>query len=355
MKLLERERAADDGTPQEPAAAGPQDAPAAEPGTRACASCGAALEPGQEWCLNCGAAAGALGERPGWRAAMTVLGLVLVLVAGAVAASYAALSEDPGRPGPIASNPAAQAPPAAAPTTPTTETTPTTPEGADGETGTLPKVKPPSTRSSPAPKVTPTPTASTSTPSVTPRPTPTPTPSPSTGSGSGTGSSTTPGSTGADTRPATPPAERIELQAGDASVYDPYGRALATGAPGKAIDGEGGTSWYVDTAPGAAPIGIGYALDLGRARGVRRVEITTPTPGFRVEVYATDEATPPPNILDSRWAHITDRANVGAGGDGPERIVLGAGTSKYQTLLLWITRPPASGTRVRFSELKLYG
>ena len=139
------------------------------------------------------------------------------------------------------------------------------------------------------------------------------------------------------------------------SVYDPYGRALATGAPGKAIDGEGGTSWFVDTAPGAAPIGIGYALDLGRARGIRRVEITTPTPGFRVEVYATDEATPPPSILDSRWAHITDRANVGADGDGPERIVLGAGTSKYQNLLLWITRPPASGTRVRFTELKIYG
>jgi hypothetical protein len=356
VKLLERERAADDGTPREPVAAGPQDAPAAEPGTRACASCGAALEPGQEWCLNCGAAAGAVSERPGWRAAMTVLGLTLVLVAGAVAASFAALSDDPGQAGPLASNPAAPAPTASAPA----ETTPTTPvvpngSGGDGETGSLPKVKPPSSTSTRAPKATPVPTSSTTTPSVTPRPSPSPSPAPSTGSSSGTGSSTTPGSSGTDTTPPTPPAERIDLQAGDASVYDPYGRALATGAPGKAIDGEAGTSWYVDTAPGAAPIGIGYALDLGRARGIRRVEITTPTPGFRVEVYATDETTPPPSILDSRWAHITDRANVGADGDGPERIILGAGTSKYQTLLLWITRPPASGTRVRFSELKIYG
>ena len=36
-------------------------------------------------------------------------------------------------------------------------------------------------------------------------------------------------------------------------------------------------------------------------------------------------------------------------------IVLGAGTSKYQTLLLWITKPPADGTRVRISELKVFG
>jgi hypothetical protein len=36
----------------------------------------------QDWCLSCGTAApGRLGERPGWRAALTVLGATLALVA----------------------------------------------------------------------------------------------------------------------------------------------------------------------------------------------------------------------------------------------------------------------------------
>jgi hypothetical protein len=137
------------------------------------------------------------------------------------------------------------------------------------------------------------------------------------------------------------------------SVYDPYRRATATGAPGKAVDGDGSTSWYVDTAPGAQQVGVGYAVNLGQARGIKSIDITTPTPGFRVEVYATDEAAPPPTILDTRWAHITDKSNVGEG--GKTHIVLGAGTSKYRTLLLWITQPPSDGARVRISELKVFG
>jgi hypothetical protein len=123
--------------------------------------------------------------------------------------------------------------------------------------------------------------------------------------------------------------------------------------PAKAIDGDGSTSWYFDTAPGSTQVGAGLVLNLGQARGIKSVDITTPTPGFKVEVYATDEPTPPPAITDTRWAHITDKNDVGA--DGKTHVVLGAGSSKYQTLLLWITKPPTSGTRVRISELKVFG
>jgi hypothetical protein len=123
--------------------------------------------------------------------------------------------------------------------------------------------------------------------------------------------------------------------------------------PGKALDGDGATSWYVDTPAGAETVGVGYAVDVGQLRGIRAVDITTPTPGFKVEIYATDEATAPPTITDTRWAHITDKSDVGEG--GTSHIVLGAGTSKYRTLLLWITQPPAQGARTRISELKVFG
>ncbi|MBA2347491.1 MAG: hypothetical protein H0V81_04280, partial [Solirubrobacterales bacterium] len=66
---------------------------------RSCASCGHAMERHQDWCLECGTAApGRLaGARPGWRAVGTTLALTLVLVGGAGAASYAALSSDANR------------------------------------------------------------------------------------------------------------------------------------------------------------------------------------------------------------------------------------------------------------------
>ena len=96
---------------------------------------------------------------------------------------------------------------------------------------------------------------------------------------------------------------------------------------------------------------VGYVVDVGQLRGIKAVDITTPTPGFKVEVYATDEATPPPTITDTRWAHITDKGDIGEG--GTTHIVLGGGSSKYQTLLIWITNPPSQGARVRISELKV--
>jgi hypothetical protein len=100
-------------------------------------------------------------------------------------------------------------------------------------------------------------------------------------------------------------------------------------------------------------VGAGYVMNLGSARGIKSIDVTSPTPGFKLEIYATDEATPPPTITDTRWAHITDKNDVGT--DGKTHIVLGAGTSKYQTLLLWITKPPSDGARVRISELKVFG
>jgi hypothetical protein len=355
MKLLELQPEVAPGAPPEPPEDAPREEPQADPGARTCKSCGAGLEPGQDWCLACGTAAGPLVERPGRRSVLTVLGLTLVLVAGAVGASYAALRSDAAAP-PAGSTAVAQVPPAAttapppAATTTPPATTPTTPSTGTGSS-TLPKVQVPSTKTptaapTPATPATPaTPRATTPPATSTPTPTPTTTTPPST---SGGGGQTT--STPTTTTPAAPVA--IDLDASAASVYDPYRRATALGVPGKALDGNGGTSWYVDPSPGAN-VAIGYVVNLGEQRGIKSVDITTPTPGFKVEVYATDEATPPPAITDTRWAHITDKANVGDG--GKSHVVLGGGTSKYRTLLLWITDPPSDGTRVRISELKVFG
>jgi hypothetical protein len=344
VKLLEAEPAvAPQVAPEAPREA-PQEQPPTKPeAVRTCASCGSPMEPDQDWCLNCGtAASGSLGQRPGWRAASTVIAITLALVLGAIAASYAAITSDDGeKPAAPAPAPAAAAqqqapatPPATTPpaaSTPTqstpTQSTPTTPNK-------LPKVTTPKSNSTGAAPITP----STSTPT-------TPTPTTSTPAPTNTGTTTTP-------EPAGP--QPIQL-AGDAGkAYDPYGKSKASGEAERAIDDDPATSWYVDLKDPAV-LGLGYAIDLGKLQGIREIELETPTPGFRIEVYATDETELPPDILDTRWSHITNVSDVGTKDDGKQKIVLGAGTTKYRNLLLWFTEPPTDGARIRLTEVKPLG
>jgi hypothetical protein len=342
VKLLEAEPAVAPHVAPEAPREAPQEQPPTKPeAVRTCASCGSPMEPDQDWCLNCGtAASGSLGQRPGWRAASTVIALTLVLVLGAIAASYAAITSDDGKkpaaaaPAPAAAQQQAQAtPPATTPpaaSTPTqstpTQSTPTTPNK-------LPKVKTPKSNSTGAAPITPT----TSTPTT---PTPTQT------------NTTTPPSTSTDQQPAGP--QPIQL-AGDAGkAYDPYGKSKASGEAERAIDDDPATSWYIDLKD-PAQLGLGYAIDLGKLQGIREIELETPTPGFRIEVYATDETELPPDILDTRWSHITNVSDVGTKDDGKQKIVLGAGTTKYRNLLLWFTEPPTDGARIRLTEVKPLG
>jgi hypothetical protein len=310
------------------------------------------MEPEQDWCLNCGTAApGRLGERPGWRAASTVIVLAVLLVLGAVGASYAALTGD-SQPKQTASTPAAvppaaaQAAPPAATTQPPAATQPPATTTAPAKPKTLPKVKTPTSGATTGSPITPAPapTPTTSTPTTS---TPT-TSTPATGTGTGTGTTTTP-TTPADTGP-----KPIEVNGDAGTVYDPFKRVKDSGETTRALDGDTTTSWYVDpTIP--TQIAVGYVVDLGKLQGVRQINLQTPTPGFRVEIYATDETTPPPDILDTRWSHIKDVSDVGAKDSGKQKIVLGAGTSKYRNVLLWFTQPPTDGPRLRIAELELLG
>jgi hypothetical protein len=312
------------------------------------------MEAEQDWCLNCGTAApGSLGERPGWRAASTVIALALLLVLGAIGAGYAALTGD-SQPQQQASTPApaATAPPPAAQTAPPATTSPptagdgepTTPPTSPAKPQTLPKVKAPSSGSTEGSPVTPTPPASA--------------PSTGAGTGTGTGTGTTPPATSTPGNTTTAPADTgpqaIDLNGDAGTVYDPYGRVKASGEATRALDGDTTTSWYVDPKD-PAQIAVGYAVDLGKLQGVRQIELQTPTPGFRVEIYATDVTELPPNILDTRWSHIKDVSNVGAKDDGKQKIVLGAGTTKYRNVLLWFTQPPTDAPRLRLTELELLG
>jgi hypothetical protein len=354
VKLLEAEpTAAPEVAPRAPQEPPQQEPPTKPEAVRTCASCGAPMEPDQDWCLTCGAAAaGSLGQRTGWRAASTVIALTAVLVLGAVAAGYAAITSDDGKkPAPAAAaaqqaqaTPPATTPPATSTPTQSTPTQSTPTQSTPTTTGKLPKVTTPKSNTTGSAPITPT----TSTPTTS-------TPTTSTPSQSNTNTTTSPSTTTNDQQSQQPVGPQpIEL-AGDAGkTYDPYGKAKASGETERAIDDDPQTSWYVDLKDPTLT-GLGFALDLGKLQGIREIDLQTPTPGFRIEVYATDETELPPDILDTRWSHITNVSDVGSKDDGKQKIVLGAGTTKYRNLLLWFTKPPTDGARIRLTEVKPLG
>lgn len=307
----------------------------------ACATCGSPLKRGQDWCLECGTAApGRLGARAGWRAAFTVVGVTLLLVVGAVAAAYAALTTDAdhkaaapsaGNGAPIAATPPAVTPPAAV--TPGATGPGTTPPAA----GTPPvTTTTPGTTTQPLIPTTP-PAAGTNTtvtpPAVTPPPATTTTPPPPPATTTTTPTTTTPPP---PPPPAAPKAVIVKLKADQASTYDPGKRAGAEFGPAaNAVDASPKTVWDVTTPADGKPIGAGLLLDLGAPYALHAIKIDTPTEGFHVEVYgAVSDKQTPEDILDKRWEHLTDIKSVT---NGKIVSLLSKSKSKQELLLLYIT------------------
>jgi hypothetical protein len=322
---------------------------------RLCSNCRAGMERHQDWCLECGtAAAGRLGGlRPGWRAVTTTLALTLVLVGGAGAASYAALSSDANREAiaaaPMDGTPVAQAPPAvpapAAPVVPApvvpvvpVPPAPATPAPA---LPAAPKVSPVAPAS---PKIT----AQVTPPKVTPKTSPRSAPgSDDTAAGSrGKGTNADGEDTAADKK-----LEPIALGADALSIYDPYKRAVSPGDPAEAYDGNAKTTFEIGAPDDGRELQVGVVVDLEAAKQVRGIDLKTTTRGGRIEVYATDGSALPPDILDTRWDHPGSRSSV----DRAERIVFPKGGANYRYVTLWFTTPPKGAHRVGLSELKLLG
>ena len=288
------------------------------------------MAPGQDWCLECGTAApGRLGRRPGMRAATTVVALTLLLVAGAVTAGYAAISGDAGqdtaKPPAASGAPIAQAPPSTPVAPPPTTAAPATP---------LPTVKPPTT-ATPAPPVS---------HPATPAPT-TSTPAPATSTPTTSTPSTTP------SKPATPPIEPVDLGADAASLYDPYTRSKSSSDPADAYDGDTTTAWKVTTVGDGQEMQVGLVVDLGKKRSIKQLKLHTGTPGFRIETYAADTAQLPPDILDTRWAHLHNKSGVAK----DDTVALASDSHKYRYVLLWFAKPPKKAPTVKINELTILG
>jgi hypothetical protein len=268
-----------------------------------------------------------------------------VLVLGAAAAAYAALTQ----PSPPTLAPkvitVAQAPPT---TLGTTSSTPTTP----GALGTPTTINPlPSATTAPKiPLTASTPKSSDSTELGTG------TNSGSTESGTGTTKSSTKSSGGTTTAEPPPP---ILLDTNAASTYNPYGYPTSWfGDPARAIDGETSTAWTAQINPAVAPkLAEGLTIDLKTAQKVGSVKLITSTPGMTVQVYGANGTTLPASITDPAWVGLSPSLDAKK---RRTKIKLRDATKAFRFVTLWISRAPqpSVGTpsapgRVSVNELEL--
>jgi hypothetical protein len=125
----------------------------------------------------------------------------------------------------------------------------------------------------------------------------------------------------------------------------------ANGDPADAYDDDATTAWKVSAAGDGQEMQVGLLVDLSKKRSIKQLKLRTSTPGFRVELYAADTAQVPPDILDTRWAHLKNHSDV----TKSDKVPLAGDNHKYRYVLLWFTTPPKAGPTVKINELKILG
>jgi hypothetical protein len=303
------------------------------PRERACPSCGAPAATPQRWCLDCGHELPGPG-RPGLRPAVGIATTLAVLVGAASAGGYTLLQDDKQPPPPPTT--VAQAPPATTPSTippATQEPAPYTPP---------PRTPLPSTSSTGG-----------GTSSFDSRSSSSLSAGGSTGGSTGTGNSND-GSVLPDTQTTatTPPQPQFALSdvaLGAAAVaYAPYAAPDADlGDPSRVVDGSTRTAWKAPAAADpTAPPQVGIYVDLAGKEKIRKLVLSTPTPGMSVEIYGAASG-PPASITDPGWDHLASRSGIAA------ETAIKLPAQPYRYVLVWIVGAPPDGARPAISELSL--
>jgi hypothetical protein len=324
----------------------------------------------QDWCLHCGAGApGALRRGTGLGSVAAVIAVCVVLVLGAAAAAYAALTEHvPRTPAKVASTLGAST--TGAPVTPGSAASSIPPTSSTTGTSSTPAIPPVSSKPPKIPLSTPTPKSSGGSeneannalfPPESKKSSKTTT-APTKTTGEATKGATETGSTeGTETKSGsgTEGPSPLLLDTDAASTYNPYNYPESDfGDPSLAIDDDSTTAWTAEVQPSLAPrMAEGLVIDLKSARRVARLELITSSPGLSFEVYGARGSQPPASITDPAWVQL----HGALAAKKNTKVRLHESTKSFRFIVLWITKAPASsiGTpsqpgAVSVDELKLF-
>jgi eukaryotic-like serine/threonine-protein kinase len=129
-----------------------------------------------------------------------------------------------------------------------------------------------------------------------------------------------------------------------AGSYDPEGTGgeHSSKVP-LAVDGNTSTSWDTEHYRSFTKHGVGFVLDAGGTKALRRIRLTTDTPGFHAQIRGGDSASGPfPTYLS------------------PMKTIEGSTTIELQPkpvryVLVWITKLPPANDHADVNEVKAFG
>jgi hypothetical protein len=136
-------------------------------------------------------------------------------------------------------------------------------------------------------------------------------------------------------------------------LYDPFpdGVDEHAGDARLAVDGKPGTAWATGDHPGGmSKAGVGLVVDTGGYQSWSAIGILTRTPGFKVEIYSTDQTdTPQGGPTAAGWNREGSKSSVAK----EQRIGLKGASSQPQHFLVWITKLPSGRSSASISEITL--
>ena len=162
---------------------------------------------------------------------------------------------------------------------------------------------------------------------------------------------------GGDEEPAVASApEPVPVQIRAAHDHDPFGddRSEHPEEAKNVLDDNGETTWSTEQYSSgqlSGKKGVGIYLDTGTPVAARRLDIRTPTPGFEVQVYGSNQAPfaePGPETF-SRWGEPLAQKQV----DAKRSIGIDTGGRELQYYLVWIVKLPPTGGRAEIATLRL--
>jgi eukaryotic-like serine/threonine-protein kinase len=160
---------------------------------------------------------------------------------------------------------------------------------------------------------------------------------------------------GTGTRNARPPAPGltgVSLRQSGAHDFDPLG----TGGehPDEAtavVDGDTSTTWSTESYQGGnlGKAGVGIYVDARPGVDAAVMEVVTPTPGFKAQVYGAPSGAPAPSTLEG-WTKL----GALTAERGKNRVDLSAGGRRYRYYLVWITELAPGASSAQGAEIRLF-
>ena len=160
---------------------------------------------------------------------------------------------------------------------------------------------------------------------------------------------------GGDEEPAVAaPPEPVPVQLRAARDHDPFGdRAEHSEEAGRVLDEDGETTWSTEQYETGqlGKRGVGLYLDAGAPVAARRLDIRTPTPGFEVQVYGSNQAPfaqPGPETF-TRWGAPLAQKKV----DAKRSVAIDTRGRTLRYYLVWIVKLPPTGGKAEIATLRV--